>query len=69
MKEREIKGDFKNERGKIKEEDGEKGEGAEENSGDGNNERENLMERQRSKKKEVMLMQCSQQFVLPLQHL
>lgn len=49
MKEREIKGDFKNERGKMKEEDGEKGEGAE-NSGDGNNERENLMERQRSKR-------------------
>lgn len=43
MKEREIKGDFKNERGRIKEEDGEKGEGLEENSGDSINERDNLM--------------------------
>lgn len=40
-REGEIKGDFKNERGRMKEEDRKRKE--KQNSGDGNNERENLM--------------------------
>ena len=66
---REIKGDFKNERGRIKEEDGERREEERRRMVDTawNERKKNVMERQRSILKEVT--QCSRQFVLPLQHL